>query len=730
MIPVVLVVSGGISLGAYQAGVNWGLVELIRRSENRAFRDSISVPRDTGRWHLPPLTLAATTGASAGTINSVLTAVEWCREPAYNRPEDSLFWKVWVRTGWEQLFPSTITSPRVISPTDSAIYHRQYFQKQLFPLIESLLATGTVRASCRDGVPIGITITKLAPDDLPVDRRGMIKAATQRFASLMWLKPDSRSDTLRFLRYESRRWNARAFGKLAYLPTSGGTSRIARADVFNLVQASSAFPYAFAPVEVEYIDAADRHADPRCDALYLGCQIRRAAFMDGGVFDNNPLDLAYGLHVDAHRQRAGPAGPATDTILPDPQSRVLYIDPDVLRGKLRTERARRPDSLEFTPRGIGLLSQLFAVAFPAATQYELQSFARGLARDTSGGRDQWIRTTSRSYPIVGEHLGHFAAFLGRPFREYDFYVGIYDGFDYVARDIICSDAPDVNQCAGEAMGHLIRAEMPHLGPIAPHVLQELYRAEHRDSLPGVLIAYPDSAIEKSALDLSLALVRANAEQFSGLSSDCRKRSFAQRVICNGGFDRLALKFAQEPQVDSLIRVAAADTACGRSKWEKAPAVRACLADETFVELIHDPYVFADTIADRILFQAWRVENTPGAKDTFASYESLVEALSAVHRLVSKRRPKVQWDPSSLPSTGFHEVIAWKIVPYHFSFDVGAGGVEIGYRPTWNRWSRFALVAPFTPAHVTGGIGPQKVDGFTALGGGLLWRTDTFLLRVY
>src|SRR5690349_1034928 len=103
-LPMILVVSGGVSLGAYQGGLNWALVELMRLSQQAGFRDWLNTVVRADSGFLPPLRLQEATGASAGNINALLSAIEWCRVGGYARPEDSLFWRVWVQTGWEQLF--------------------------------------------------------------------------------------------------------------------------------------------------------------------------------------------------------------------------------------------------------------------------------------------------------------------------------------------------------------------------------------------------------------------------------------------------------------------------------------------------------------------------------------------------------------------------------------------------------------------------------------------------
>src|SRR5688572_1887746 len=64
----VLTVSGGVSLGAYEAGYNWAFVRFLKQH------------RDGDKTHAP-MDLLAVTGASAGNINAFLTAIAWCQRP-------------------------------------------------------------------------------------------------------------------------------------------------------------------------------------------------------------------------------------------------------------------------------------------------------------------------------------------------------------------------------------------------------------------------------------------------------------------------------------------------------------------------------------------------------------------------------------------------------------------------------------------------------------------------
>src|SRR5262245_13161056 len=92
--PIIFTVSGGISRGAYQGGLNWGLVEIARRSTyDAAFRERLRalIGGDTVQYKIPKLFLAAVAGASAGNINGLLSAIEWCRKRQATVPEQSVF---------------------------------------------------------------------------------------------------------------------------------------------------------------------------------------------------------------------------------------------------------------------------------------------------------------------------------------------------------------------------------------------------------------------------------------------------------------------------------------------------------------------------------------------------------------------------------------------------------------------------------------------------------------
>src|SRR5262245_59213499 len=333
-----LTISGGISLGSYEAGVNWGLLELFKLTA----RDSLRRV-----WNLPRFELKAMAGASAGNINGFLAAIEWCRTREPVSPEQSLFWKIWVRTGFDQLFPLL----RYNQPDSTrAVFSRRYFQRVLFDTLRAAMRAPPPSPAL-DGcaIPVGVTITKLTPGEIPISRG--ITAVTQRFASTVVVS--RRGNALRFRAPPAELLREGKLGAVVLLPDCDGA--IDPDDVFALVEASSAFPGAFAPVSLRHEPAP---------GAGCGATVDSALVTDGRLFDNSPIDLAAGIYADAiwkHPEQ------------PDPNALLVFIDPEVVRGRLAQVEERRDKEPPATG-GISALLDLFAGAVPAARQYELQAF--------------------------------------------------------------------------------------------------------------------------------------------------------------------------------------------------------------------------------------------------------------------------------------------------------------------------------------------------------------------
>jgi len=87
-----LVIAGGVSLGAYEAGYNWALIKLMAKIK----ASDMAIDPE----------LSSIAGASAGSLNSILSAMYWCQKdsvPLKNSVDDNLFYETWVNIGIHDL---------------------------------------------------------------------------------------------------------------------------------------------------------------------------------------------------------------------------------------------------------------------------------------------------------------------------------------------------------------------------------------------------------------------------------------------------------------------------------------------------------------------------------------------------------------------------------------------------------------------------------------------------
>jgi hypothetical protein len=680
------------------AGVNWAIIEVLRRSGDPGFRT---------RYQLgsAPLKLSVATGASAGNVNAALGAIEYCDRSRNRAPEESLFWNLWVDLGWDQLFPERPGA----SARDDALYHRTYVDSIVFPVVLERMRKARPQPGC--DVPIGITLTRLEPADLHVgSARSGVTAKTQRFATVFDVREVD--GHLRFTFPDTAIWREVGLGKVAMGRSVGGTDQIDSLWILGAMKASGAFPVAFAPVAFNYRDAALLDARRGCTHPEGNCT-HMGTFLDGGVFDNNPLQLALEMYAKT------PQGKRRD-----PDTRVVFIDSDRLRA--RAERLSAPDdeNVRGPERGLGALLEFATGFIPSARQYELQSLARSMARDTV--RLGWLRPTSRSQPIIGAHLGSFAAFLGRPFREHDFYAGIYDGLYFTVEQL--SGCGGEQRCAELLESLIVGGEIP-FGPVAPIALAEFYSSEFArplvfDSSYISSIPARESMIQDRRA-LLVAALRATEilESFakSGWDNrDCEKLPWEEAVLCKGGFGYWLSAFYRyaQPVVDRHER----REECKHASWRTSP--ENCPAEASLASLLRQPAPTMQKTVGLMLQQLWSVENAVGNRQSTRGFsrESMVEvAMYLYHGYALRTPPTRGWnlDPSSIQDVvNYRWMWIGRILPWSLSLHTNSG-VEAGYRPTYNLGPRWAVVVPaslgyrWRPGNFEAAVGP-----------GILWRPKT------
>ena len=410
---------------------------------------------------IPSASLTTVTGASAGNINAFLSAVEWCQSPGALGRARARATTCSGRPGSRSA--STACSPAAKSkgyaPGDG-LFARGAFAPAEATLRQALDDGTRFPAGCP--LTVGVTVTRIRPADIVIKSADAqsgsdgIHIPTQRFVSTFGL--DTGPAGLRFRQLAE---HDHEIGEYLTLPTKDGAGLVSDDQIIDIIHASSAFPVAFGPQVIRHC------AEEGGDGHGRGRAARRAAdqFIDGGVFDNVPLGLAVSLTGQILVAAAAE------------QVHYVYVNPDHARSYLKpppppperpeTKRVGLSTTFDFISTFVAV-SRAVRAADGRALPLQADRRAPGERREAAAA-DAAPRLSSRFHPLMGSYLAHFGAFFAEPFREHDFYVGVYDGLINAAREQWKIDAAD-RQLTEEEATHLVasvRAFHDRLGLSAP-----------------------------------------------------------------------------------------------------------------------------------------------------------------------------------------------------------------------------------------------------------------------
>lgn len=398
-----LVVSGGVSLGAYQAGFLHLFTEILKRQE-------------------PGRTVPLVAGASAGSANAFLAGISMCLEPV-DDPEQSFGWKAWMPVGFDQLYIEGEAQP-------DGMFSRR-------TLVET---TDQVWALLRDhGLPddcdfvLGVSTTRLRLHQVEVHPGLRIPRQEEKF--LVRIQGRGSGLPPRFTNYV----DPYADVEQPILPFEStddlGAARRDFERFRSLLFASMSFPVAFPPQWISYC-----MTQPPSERDYVAyhdtsCALptEAARFVDGGVLDNSPLRLAYqtaevGLRMNGLGQpvwRSLAESGWSDRRPSYTRLQYLYLDPSLTvfpASEPRDDRERPADVLE-------LANTLFMNFVTAARSKELYTLLEDRALVT-----EQMQISHRHYPSASDPLYFFMGFFERAFRAFDFHLGMYDAYRHMGRD--------------------------------------------------------------------------------------------------------------------------------------------------------------------------------------------------------------------------------------------------------------------------------------------------------
>ena len=354
-----MTISGGVSLGAYQSGYNWALIKMLSE-----MKESSSI--------LNP-TLRSISGASAGSINALLASVYWCQKPSINLKnsvDDNLFFETWVNLGIEDL---TIEGQ---DPNNkSTLFSRRELYKKADQLMEHM-SKPIYKKGCE--VPIGFSVTKAKPI---IEEFQGIKIRNQHFSVPFTLKESNGR-----LRVSNKQMPPSTDFFISIPNIEKDYKKIT-----DVLFASSAFPGAFEQVKLDY--------------KYKN-ELRSSYFIDGGAYDNIPLQLATELNTKAQF--------------------FVFMDPS----NMRKEKAlTQEEENEEVP--IGFLTSSASPLSSAVEIFQQMKLYQAINKYFKNS-DLQLVLSSRYHPLTAGFLEHFGAFMDRNFRLYDYHVGVYDAIFHLA----------------------------------------------------------------------------------------------------------------------------------------------------------------------------------------------------------------------------------------------------------------------------------------------------------
>ena len=412
-----LAIKGGISLGSYETGLNRTMLKYIQQQKA-----------------LGEARLIAFSGASAGSINSVLSALDTCianKGKLSDTLENNFMRDAWD-IGIDDLVPTDVSRDKarankaanaaldgdkklvkkVLKKTKSNVY-ASIFSRDGFDakkqLLKSMLATPAVQGC---SIIITMSITKLEPYRHPIKEIGET-INLQRFIIPVEVLVDSRN-LLRFKNYHMKR---SAQDTASGIPSpylrlvEGHDGYIDFEDLWKLAMASSAFPLAFEAVELSY-----------CFPHLLGgnkCtsgQAETALFSDGGLFDNSPIGVSWdvALQNNAHEMHQLK------------NIKLIYINPDSYRSEDTSVVKKVVTS---NKKGLWDFGAYIGESFLTAQEQEYRlALANVLSLD-----DRSFYMTNRYHHLLADLHYHFGAFYAKEFRMHDYLVGIYDGAHVIAQ---------------------------------------------------------------------------------------------------------------------------------------------------------------------------------------------------------------------------------------------------------------------------------------------------------
>jgi hypothetical protein len=373
-----VVISGAVSLGSYEAGVMYEVLEAIARHNEREIDEQQKIKIDK------------ITGASAGGMTAAILAQNLLYDDGSLRsPYDNKLYQAWV----EMI--------DIVPLLDNKFNHQkrsllsveiiESIAKQLLLSDKALKQQnegGTLRPhpAASNCLRVGIAMANLTGYPYEVPTTGTPPFGYTRFKDQMMCEVERKNDGS---------WNLQ---ELALVPNTTGSLHWQAAGALDwdaLREAgisSGAFPLAFPLRQIKRSglkgsQPSNRFANREGEFLYT----------DGGVFENEPVGLAHAL-LEGKEEAA---------------RYYLLIKPGPKAASVGSITQERED----------LLQTLFALVGAVVQQAQFQDFIMERLGREPGIGTRLLTITSSDAILVGDVLSAFSGFLEQKFRAYDYNIG-------------------------------------------------------------------------------------------------------------------------------------------------------------------------------------------------------------------------------------------------------------------------------------------------------------------
>lgn len=384
---VFIILAGGVSLGNYEAGYLATALGFLR--DNREL-----------------YRLRGLAGTSAGGINAVAGALEYCRLEGDDPGRTSVNYDAWMPISWRMIYDET-------KVTREAVFHHEGLQAHG----AAILTPGRypLREDCDLWVQVAVTqdltLTSLqdARDSVDMVEYLGVRVTADSNGDVIYRQLPPRADVT------PRR--------VALLADRDGV--VPPTEVMNMLVATAAFPIAFPRMTMTVQEGSEEYPDR---------VVHRAEkqYYDGGVFDNVPV-------------RAVEPFLTMDAVPTDNRAEPLILVLDLNNHRVPPVVARRD-----VAGNIGKLAASW-LSFARARDY-------AVSIQEIGDMDVELWRAQQRYPAVGGFLSAFAGFFDRDFRRTDYALGVHDASE------------DLGSWAPEAMHKILSASVPSVDACVHHLL--------------------------------------------------------------------------------------------------------------------------------------------------------------------------------------------------------------------------------------------------------------------